>query len=282
MKKLVVLLALSMLSALASCANGAADKGGVPAPQASNAQTETSEPSPTGTSEPAPADGVSGEAPDLGASVTSYTLENATLGGLTAAADDFTLTLIGENTLSGKLKASGNLTITGDGSLTISSGADDCINANGDITIDGGTLILSTQDDAVHSDAGLTINGGSVNILKSLEGLEAMVVTINGGDTRIAASDDAINASDGGTEEVAAQNPQGGRGGFGGDMVNNPALSVNITGGGVRLYAGTDGIDSNGGIVISGGTVLSFSTAAQTGGEGPIDVYRLNYAFNFR
>ncbi|MDR2420481.1 MAG: carbohydrate-binding domain-containing protein [Oscillospiraceae bacterium] len=258
MKKIAVSLALAALFTLSACAprDGAAPQGAAtPAPTAAPGETGAA----------------AGDATEFGADVTDYTLENATFGGIIFEANDVTLTLAGSSTLSGKLKAAGRLTIAGDGSLAITSGADDCINAVGDITIDGGTLILSTEDDAIHSDAGITINGGTVEIKKSLEGIEAMTVTINGGDVRVSASDDAINASDGTDGAPTAQEAPGGRGGFGGDMINNPALSVSISGGEVRLYAGADGIDSNGSVSITGGTALSFSSSAGAGGEGPID-----------
>jgi hypothetical protein len=207
---------------------------------------------------------ISGEELELGTDITAFTLDNASYGSIKFEADDVTLTLVGSNTLNGKLKAKGNLTLTGSGSLTINSGEDDCINANGNIIINGGSLTLSTDDDAIHSDMNLTVNGGTINVIKSNEGLEGETVNIKGGTINVVSTDDGINASDGTTDEETTA-----PGRFGGDMANNSALSVNISGGTIRLYTQSDGIDSNGSVNITGGTVVVYINNSRDG--DPID-----------
>ena len=82
------------------------------------------------------------------------------------------------------------------GSFKIDS-SDDSIHSNSDIEIGGGSFELSSGDDGIHADDQLIINNGTVNLLKSYEGLEATVITLNGGNIDITASDDGLNAAGG-------------------------------------------------------------------------------------
>lgn len=75
--------------------------------------------------------------------------------------------------------------------------ADDAIHSNTHVVIDGGNYTLATADDGVHANASLVVNAGLIDVAKSYEGLESAVITINGGETRIIASDDGVNAADG-------------------------------------------------------------------------------------
>ncbi|MBQ7063907.1 MAG: carbohydrate-binding domain-containing protein [Firmicutes bacterium] len=92
--------------------------------------------------------------------------------------------------------------------------------------------------DGIHADGTLTISGGSVYIDSSYEGLEANVINISGGTTRISANDDGINACKG--SEVPAINVTGGY------------LEVTVSANG-----DTDGIDSNGSYIQTGGVVIT-------------------------
>lgn len=92
--------------------------------------------------------------------------------------------------------------------------------------------------DAVHADYLLEISGGSISIDSAYEGLEANVVTISGGTTRVSANDDGVNATKGvSTPEVKVT------GGF---------LEVSVSPNG-----DLDGIDSNGNYVQTGGVVVT-------------------------
>ncbi len=104
------------------------------------------------------------------------------------------------------------------------------------ICIFGGDITVNAMDDAFHATSVIQIDGGSMNITAA-EGLEATVIQVNGGAINISATDDGINAA-----------------------CKSASLSplVEINGGSVTIVmsAGdTDAIDSNGDIVISGGTV---------------------------
>ena len=147
-----------------------------------------------------------------------------------------------ELTTTGKaVKSDGEITLKG-GTYTIDS-ADDGIHTNGSITIEDGNYTIASDDDAIHADYMLTINGGTFSI-DAHEGLEATVVTVNGGDFNINASDDANNAGakvDGVTPLIE---------------INDGSLTINMGQG------DTDAIDSNGNIVINGGTI---NITAQSG-----------------
>ena len=127
------------------------------------------------------------------------------------------------------------------GSITVDS-ADDALHSNGDISITDGTLTLTAGDDGIHADSALSISGGAVDITESYEGIEAASISISDGMVKVRASDDGFNASDG-TE-------QGGMGRY------SSGAAVDISGGTVYVDADGDGLDSNGDLNISGGTVI--------------------------
>jgi hypothetical protein len=158
------------------------------------------------------------------------------------------------------IKCDGNLLIDGGAFAIVSAGTGGKgISVDGDITIDGGTLDVTTtgatyvysaaydtKSKAIKSDNDLTINNGTLSIKTYTDGAEGLeceyTLTINGGIIEINSYDDAINASGG----------DDGRSGH-----------ILITGGNIFCNAsGNDGIDSNGTITISGGTVIALGTTA--------------------
>ena len=149
------------------------------------------------------------------------------------------------------LKAVGELRITG--GEFFADAADDAIHSNTSVIIDGGNFDISTGDDAFHADDILTINGGCIKVSESYEGLEALHISVSGGDISVDADDDGINAA-GGTD-------QSGMGGRGQDRFGPPGQSMNsdgsivINGGKLYIRAGGDGIDANGTLEISGGDI---------------------------
>lgn len=157
---------------------------------------------------------------------------------------------------SGKaIRADLDLSIQG-GNLTLTSESDDTLNSKDTLTISGGTLTLNASDDALHADETLLINGGDINILSSNEGLEAADVIINDGILHINASDDGINTSTGTVDYVKG----------GANMTQDDGSSLTITGGTIYLSALGDGVDSNGRITMSGGTLIAFGPTASNNG----------------
>ena len=149
-----------------------------------------------------------------------------------------------------------DLTISGNGTLDVTGTAEDAIHSKSNVTVQGGTINLKAGDDAIHADETLTILDGKVTVLESEEGLEGLVVDIQGGDITVNASDDGLNASDGsGSEKAPGQATEG--------------AAIRISGGVLTVKAGGDGIDSNGDLIISGGTVVV--DGPSDGGNAPID-----------
>ena len=155
-----------------------------------------------------------------------------------------------------------DLTINGSGSLSVTAAYRHGVVCNDDLVITGGAVTVSAVQDGFHAhdsvrirDADITVSAGDDGITASnddetaflyvasgtiripacYEGLEAVSVTIAGGDIHIVATDDGINA-------------------------NGSGSVLCITGGDITVINGggrdADGLDSNGDIFISGGRLL--------------------------
>ncbi|MBN2313962.1 MAG: carbohydrate-binding domain-containing protein [Sedimentisphaerales bacterium] len=154
-----------------------------------------------------------------------------------------------------------------DGTLTISS-ADDAIHSNGSVCISGGTLDLASGDDGIHSDGSVSISGGTLNlaagdngiksevsitistaavsISKSSEGIESPLITIDSGNVSLVATDDGFNAT------------------YGVDSEANDGSCLCIYGGYIVVSTTNgDGLDSNGNIEITAGTIIVHGPQAQ-------------------
>lgn len=188
----------------------------------------------------AAADGIQADG-DL--TISGGTFHVKTNGGHTTALTDDSASCKG-------FKAGKTLTVTG-GTLTVDS-ADDALHANTDVTISGGTLTLATGDDGVHADNDLVIGtkGASststprINITASYEGLEGTTVTVYSGDIDVTASDDGVNAANSTLGE------------------RSDKYAINIAGGDLYIDAGSDGLDSNNDINITGGKVEGYGADA--------------------
>ena len=164
----------------------------------------------------------------------------------------------GETNLDAAIFSKEDLTINGSGKLTINGNnkhavvsKDDLVITAKDLTVTAVNSCLCGKDsvkiseaavsaaagtDGIHSDEIVMLLSGTVNIRAS-EGIEASYILITGGDLSIQASDDGINAA----RKSADYTP-----------------TVEITGGTVTVSMGagdTDGIDSNGNIIITGGII---------------------------
>lgn len=117
--------------------------------------------------------------------------------------------------------------------------------ALGRITVSGGRVTVTAADDGMHADGELVISGGCVNIAEAHEGLEANVITIEGGDT------DGIDSN----------------GSF--EMTGGTVL---ITGGASQgTVAGSVDVERN--LSVTGGTIVAFGGVCETPGSGSFNVY---------
>jgi len=150
------------------------------------------------------------------------------------------------------IKAAGELQILG-GSFDMDS-ADDGVHSNSDLTVNGGTFHIASGDDGFHADQTLTFAGGAVEITESYEGLEGLHIRISAGEIILTSADDGLNAA-GGADQSGFGGHRGGDmfGGMG--MGGNSNGSVVISGGTVDITASGDGIDANGYLEITGGFV---------------------------
>ena len=155
--------------------------------------------------------------------------------------------------------ASDKYTIVIEGGTFRINTVDDAIHTNsGSVLILGGNLTINTSDDGIHADTNLKIAGNPVvTIENSYEGIEAETIDISGGTITILALDDGVNATNSNLSEsqqktVCQINISGGR------------LDVTVNPNGDR-----DGIDSNGGIKITGGVVITRGPNSQM--ASPID-----------
>lgn len=160
------------------------------------------------------------------------------------------------------LKAGVSLSVRG-GTFTIDS-SDDSVHCNGTVTITGGTFALSSGDDGVHAGDALLIQNGTIAISQSYEGLEGLNVTISGGKIQLTASDDGINSA-GGSDTADQGRP--GQNQF--NVSEDSDLFIKMIGGSVTVDAGGDGLDSNGNLIIEGGSVLVSGSA--NNGNGALD-----------
>ena len=190
---------------------------------------------------------------DLHADILGGQLLIATFGNGTYDADEK------DTSSAAAVKSDGDIRISGGTHLLTASGTGGKgLNADGQILVSGGgttvittgkkysyTSSLTSSPKGVKADGNITLGGGRLHISVSgqsdgAEGLESKaILSVSGGETYVYAYDDAVNASS----------------------------AINIQDG--RLYAyssGNDGIDSNGSLTLSGGTVITSGTTAPEGG----------------
>ena len=129
-----------------------------------------------------------------------------------------------------------------DGTFTINAGGNGIKSTNdedeklGYVTISSGNYNITAKNDGIKAITKVFISGGNFDII-AVEGIEATYVKIDDGTINIEASDDGINA---------------------GQKSNSGTPTVEINGGNITITMGqgdTDGVDSNGDIIINGGTI---------------------------
>ncbi len=173
-----------------------------------------------------------------------------------------------ENSSKG-IKAGSSFTMTG-GTVQISS-TDHCLHSAGSFSCSGGTLQLhSSKAKGISSHGTLTVSDGSIIIEQATEGIESKSdMEISGGTIRILqATDDGLNAGSGTADGMGSQMQQN-------DVTNDTDANeteghnLTISGGNLYICADGDGIDSNGSITMTNGTV--WISGPVSGGDGALD-----------
>ena len=234
---------------------------------------------------------------DAGNDKVEVTLDNVNIkadsGSALTSKGDVTLTLKGDNHLTGGISDTGNYGrngIASTGSLTITGGENDSLTAqggsgadgghgghgiysNGSLTISGGSTVTANggnggnvSGDGICSNGGVTISGGST-------------VTANGGNGGSLVGGDGIRSGGGLTVSDGTVTAKGGNGdskdGYGGDGIRSGGV-ITISGntvnaaGGYGGKVGGYGICSFDRVAISGGTVEAAGGNGSTGGGSGI------------
>ncbi|WP_102273471.1 carbohydrate-binding domain-containing protein [Cytobacillus massiliigabonensis] len=191
-------------------------------------------------------------------------------------------------TISAKgLKATAELAVGG-GTFNIDS-SDDAVHSNKTVMIAGGELTIATGDDGVHADTSLHIKGGKTNVAKSYEGLESEEITISEGEIHVVSSDDGINVGGGNdgsgfrmpfspenngqasteAKEVQPSNEKKTDAEASDTQSSTEENMLHINGGYMTVDADGDGLDSNGSIEMTDGTVIVNGPTSD--GNGPLD-----------
>ncbi|HFI0226479.1 TPA: carbohydrate-binding domain-containing protein [Streptococcus suis] len=199
-----------------------------------------------------------------------------------------------DTNIEGAIHVEADLTITGNGSLTVEGNFQDGIVSTDDLVVNSGNITVTAVDDGIRGKDSLTINGGTINVTAGGDGIKSTndtdttkgYTTITGGEITVKAGDDGIKAEtaltiDGGTITVSesAEALEGTNitinGGtldvYGSDDAINASsttssdIYIKVTGGDLKVAVGsgdTDAFDANGDIYISGGTIAVTAQSA--------------------
>lgn len=157
------------------------------------------------------------------------------------------------------LEANDSIRIAG-GDITIVTEKDGLHSENEDdltlgyIHILDGTLDITARDDAIRGTSIVQIDGGVIDVETSYEGIEATQIQVNGGEIDIYASDDGLNAT---------------------AKSNAYSVLIEVNGGVMTVAVGsgdTDAFDSNGSIIVNGGTIdVSANSAFDADGAAELN-----------
>lgn len=198
-----------------------------------------------------------------------------------------TFTADGDTSLDAVIFSQSDLTLNGQGSLTIESAEGNGISGKDEVTITGGTYAIHSALDAIEAHDSVAICGGNISIDTEKDGIHSEdsdddtvgLIYISGGTFQINAVDDGVQGTtwtviDGGTFDISAA--EGIESTF--IQINGGTISINASDDGINAAAkstgietaaefnggeititmasgDTDAIDANGSIYINGGTI---------------------------
>lgn len=224
------------------------------------------------------------------------------------AGEDLVIELVGDNYLSDGSKYSADLdedikstiyskadlTLEGDGELTITANYQDGIVGKDDLKFNGGTYHITAADDGIRGKDSVYIVGGTFNITAKGDGIKSTneidagkgFVLIEDGNLAISAGDDGIHAINlltvqngnidiaksyegleakkiiinNGAISIVASDDGINAGGGSDNTSNNPMIGdanceLTINGGDIYINASGDGVDSNGYVYLNDGKV---------------------------
>ena len=172
-----------------------------------------------------------------------------------------------------------DLTVRGEGSLSIQVEDDGIQMDSGDVTIEGGTLTVSSGDHGFDLGDSITVTGGTVQMTAGDDGFNVSGdITISGGSVTIDAEDNGLDSGDGsveisgGTVEIRTEDVNG----------IDAWEDVVISGGTITIDAEESGIHAYGDVVISGGDleVGSQWASAIFTEEGSVEISGGNLTLN--
>ena len=166
------------------------------------------------------------------------------------------------------LFSTADLTIAGNGALTVTGNYNDGIASKDGLLIAGGTITVTAADDGVRGKDYLVVEGGNLSVEAQGDGLKADnaedatqgyidisggAVTVNAGGNALQAETDVIV-----TDGVLSLTAGGGSASYASADTSMKGISaganINIDGGAFTINAADDALNANGNIVINGGT----------------------------
>ena len=135
-------------------------------------------------------------------------------------------TVIDDNNIDAAIFSKSDLTLNGEGTLTVTAQEGHGIVSKDDLVLTSGTYVITSTShglsgkdsvriangsytivsgkDGIHAASNVTISDGKIDITQSYEGIEGLSIDIAGGEITVVASDDGINA-DGGNDSSSTE-----------------------------------------------------------------------------
>lgn len=181
-------------------------------------------------------------------------------------------TAIDENNIDAAIFSKSDLTLNGEGTLTVTAQEGHGIVSKDDLVLTSGTYVITSASHGLSGKDSVRIANGTYTIVSGKDGIHAQnkddsssgFVYLAGGTYTISAGDDGINAA-GGNDSSSSEGFQGGDDQF----ASTEGAYIQISGGVLYVNASGDGIDSNGDITVSGGE--TYVSGPTNDGNGSLD-----------